>query len=306
MKKHLVLTLLLASAATTFAQTPAPSTPTTPGGQPAGQPAPPQGQPTPPAGDDADKKAKAKAAYDKGLSHYNLGEFDSAITEFKEAYSLSSAPGLLFNIAQSYRLKKDYEQATYFYTTYLRLKPDAPNREDVEARLKEMDELIKQQKEMDAKKPTGVISPDGSGTTGGTTTTTTTTGTTGIEKEKPQPEGGVPPKTLITAGYATAGAGAALVITGVIFGSLARSNEKDLNQLSSAMGTWSQDAQDKYDAGNRDNKIAIVTLIVGGAAVVTGGTLWFLGTSKQKRESAESVAIVPTTKGATVAVGWSF
>lgn len=301
MKKHLVLTLLLATAATSFAQAPAPTPPPGPG-QPGQQPAPPQGSPTTPD-DEAAKKAKAKAAYDRGLSHYNLGEFDAAITEFKDAYAISSAPGLLFNIAQSYRLKKDYEQATYFYTTYLRLKPDAPNREDVEARLKEMDELLKQQKEMDAKKPTGVISPEG-GTTGGNPTTTTTTGTTGIEKEKPQPEGGVPPKSLITAGYATAGAGAALLITGAVFGSMARSNQNDLNKLSTDMGTWSADAQSKYDAGKRDNTIAIVSFIVGGAAVVTGGTLWFLGTQKKKR--MESVAIVPTAKGTTFAVGWSF
>ena len=298
MKKHLVLTLLLASAATSFAQAPAP-TPTPAPGQPGQQPAPPQGQPATGDDDAAAKKAKAKAAYDRGLSHYNLGEFDAAITEFKDAYAISSAPGLLFNIAQSYRLKKDYEQATYFYTTYLRLKPDAPNREDVEARLKEMDDLIKQQKEMDAKKPTGVISPEGTGTGTGTGTTTTV-----VEKEKPQPEGGVPPKTLITAGYATAGAGAALLITGAVFGSMARSNQNDLNKLSTNMGTWSQDAQDKYDAGRRDNKIAIVSFIVGGAAVVTGGTLWFLGTQKKKR--MESVAIVPTAHGTTFAVGWSF
>src|SRR5215218_3425146 len=111
------------------------------------QPAPPPPQPAPADGKtDDQKKAEAKALYEKGLSHYNLGEFDQAIAAFRSAYAISSAPGLLFNIAQSFRLKKDYEQAVYFYTTYLRLKPDAPNRTDVEARLQEMQEAIEEQK----------------------------------------------------------------------------------------------------------------------------------------------------------------
>ena len=72
----------------------------------------------------------------------------------------------------------------------------------------------------------------------------------------------------------TAGAGAALVITGLVFGRMAKSAEKDLNQLSVDMGTWTSDQQAKYDAGKRDNTIAIVSFIVGGAAIATGGTLW--------------------------------
>ena len=107
---------------------------------------------TPPAPDvkpdgltDEQKRAQAKTLYEQGLSAYNLGNFDAAISSFSSAYAISQAPGLLFNIAQSHRLKKDYEKATYFYTTYLRLKPDAPNRADVEARLEEMQKLIDEQ-----------------------------------------------------------------------------------------------------------------------------------------------------------------
>ena len=53
-------------------------------------------------------------------------------SEFKLAYARSQAPGLLFNLAQASRLNKDYEQALHFYRTYLRVRPDAPNRDDVE------------------------------------------------------------------------------------------------------------------------------------------------------------------------------
>jgi hypothetical protein len=101
----------------------------------------------------------------------------------------------------------------------------------------------------------------------------------------------------------TGGAGAALLITGVIFGSMARSAEKDLNSLSSDHGTWTPEQQDKYDAGKRNNTIAIVSFIAGGAALATGATLFVLGTMKKNKTT---VAINPTAHGTTFAVGWSF
>jgi tetratricopeptide (TPR) repeat protein len=277
MIKHLALALALVATATNALAQPAPPAPT----------------PT-----DDQKKVEAKALYEKGLSHYNLGEFDLAIDAFRKSYAISSAPGLLFNIAQSFRLKKDYEQAVYFYTTYLRLRPDAPNRSDVEARLHEMQEAIDEQKKQPTKAPIGTIPPDG------TTTTTTTTATPNgaITKTEPVGETGVPSQTLITAGYVTGGVGAVLVITGAVFGSMAKSAEKELDELNNG-GAWSQEQQDKYDAGKRNNTIALVSFIAGGAAIATGATLFVMGTMKK---SKTSVAIHPTAHGTTFAVGWSF
>src|SRR5207302_1640496 len=85
----------------------------------------------------ANPQDEARELYKKGMTHYEIGEFDAAIEAFKRAYQLTSAPGLLFNIAQVYRMKKDPEQAVYFYRTYLRLMPDASNRADVEVLIRE-------------------------------------------------------------------------------------------------------------------------------------------------------------------------
>jgi tetratricopeptide (TPR) repeat protein len=299
MKKPLLLAALLAVHTSAFAQ-PAPAAVPTPAPAPAGDTAPP----TPPAPAPAltpeeEKKAKAKAAYEKGLGHYNLGDFEQAIVAFREAYAISSAPGLLFNIAQSYRLKKDYEQASYFYTTYLRLKPDASNRADVEARLEEMAKLIEEQKKLQNSPPSGTVAPDG------TVTHKEPTVTVNVNQAAtaPAPEGGLPPATFMTAGLATGGAGVALLLTGVIFGQLASSAESDLMDLQSMGGTWDQAAQDKYDAGKRNNAIAIITYIAGGAAVATGGTLYVLGMMKKKRMSA---TVTPTATGTTASVSWAF
>jgi hypothetical protein len=175
--------------------------------------------------DDA-KKAEAKSWYEQGLSAYNLGNFPKAIEAFTKAYELSQAPGLLFNIAQSHRLNKEYEKASYFYSTYLRLKPDAPNRADVEARIKEMDEALEKQKKIESSPPTGTMTPDGTGatpsktgtatttTTGTTTTGTTTTGTTTTGTTTTG--GGTPANAQPNATRPTTGAGTATTTTGAL------------------------------------------------------------------------------------------
>jgi tetratricopeptide (TPR) repeat protein len=91
---------------------------------------------------DQGSQAEARALYEKAIAHYDLAEYDLAITEFKQAYELSREPGLLFNLAQACRLKKDYEQALHFYQTYLELVPRAPNRGDAEAQIAKMKQAI--------------------------------------------------------------------------------------------------------------------------------------------------------------------
>src|SRR6476661_5068713 len=101
---------------------------------------------------------QAREHYERGLAKYNLAEFDAAIVEFKQSYELSKAPRLLFNIAQAYRLKKDYESALYFYSTYLRADPNPPNLDDVDAKIDEVKRAI-DEKHKQAVKPPPVVPP---------------------------------------------------------------------------------------------------------------------------------------------------
>ena len=87
---------------------------------------------------------EAELRFNQGLLHLKEGRSEMAIEEFKQAYAISGAPGLLFNIAQAYRLVGDYKQALYFYKTYIRLQPGAANRADVEARIVEMEKAIEE------------------------------------------------------------------------------------------------------------------------------------------------------------------
>src|SRR5690349_20982987 len=73
-----------------------------------------------PAFERASAIREARAHFEIGLRHYNLGEFDRAIVEFKLAYRRSEAPGLLFNIAQAHRARGDARSALHFYAAFLR------------------------------------------------------------------------------------------------------------------------------------------------------------------------------------------
>jgi len=307
-----VLATLVASVSMVGAQ-PAPADSQTPPPAPAPAPAPP---PPPPSGpaityvspikDTGDAKVDAKAHYDQGLTHYNLGEFDAAIVEFKAAYAISNATGLLFNIAQDYRILKQFEQASSFYKTFLRLKPEAPNRADVEQRIDEMDKAIAEQKAIQDAKPREAIPPEGENKPNDnkqaqpqTPVTVNINNPNGGEVVKHEGGNG---QSMKTAGIATAGAGGALLLTGLVFGVLAGKNEDALNKLNNG-GTWTTGSQDRYDAGKRDNTIAVICFVAGGAAAVTGGVLFGLGTLKDKDAG---VAVVPTAHGAQFVAGWKF
>lgn len=84
-----------------------------------------------------EEAAQAKAHHEMGSRYYNLGEFDKAAEEYKEAYKIVPDPVILFNIGQAYRLGKNYERANFFYASYVRV-VDVGQRAGAEARVKSL------------------------------------------------------------------------------------------------------------------------------------------------------------------------
>jgi len=85
---------------------------------------------------------EAKRHYEEGTTAFNLGDYQTAITEYKAAYKLRPEPVLLYNIGQSCRLANDLQQAVFFYRAYLRNATNAPNRHEVEERISRLEEQI--------------------------------------------------------------------------------------------------------------------------------------------------------------------
>ncbi|MBK7858938.1 MAG: hypothetical protein IPJ65_10040 [Archangiaceae bacterium] len=85
-------------------------------------------------------EARAGALYEEGLKHYNVAEYEQAIDRFKQAYLLTRAPELLFNVAQAYRLWGGHcELALQSYKSYLREDPKSPKRAKVEGYVAELE-----------------------------------------------------------------------------------------------------------------------------------------------------------------------
>jgi tetratricopeptide (TPR) repeat protein len=104
-------------------------------------------------------KQEAKARYTTGQSHYNLNEFQEALQDFKEAYRLFPDPVFLFNVAQCERQLGNLDEAIKFYRSYLRNKPRAPNRQEVERRIDEMQAAIDAKKVASEKPPLNLVPP---------------------------------------------------------------------------------------------------------------------------------------------------
>ena len=92
----------------------------------------------------ADNKEAAKQAYTEGKRQYDLGEYGAALDDFKKAYLNYEEPVFLFNIAQCYRALGDRPAAVRTYRAFLRNWPKAPNREQVERIVSELEVAIAQ------------------------------------------------------------------------------------------------------------------------------------------------------------------
>lgn len=81
----------------------------------------------------------AKRHFDRGQKLFNLGKFDEALDEYQQAYEAKEIPAILFNIGQCYRNLGDFDAAVFSFKKYLKLEPDADNREQVEEYITELE-----------------------------------------------------------------------------------------------------------------------------------------------------------------------
>jgi tetratricopeptide (TPR) repeat protein len=99
-----------------------------------------------PAAADPDRTTVAKQAFERATRHYNLGEFEQALTHFKEAYAAKPLPALLFNIAQCHRNSGRPRDAIFFFERYLEEQPNAPEAAEIERLLEDLRDQIERQR----------------------------------------------------------------------------------------------------------------------------------------------------------------
>lgn len=89
--------------------------------------------------EDAGTRA-AKRAFEKAEKLFALGKFEDALEQYEKAYEAKPIPDFLFNIGQCHRNLGDYEAAIFSFKKFLRLSPDAPNRDEVQELIDELEE----------------------------------------------------------------------------------------------------------------------------------------------------------------------
>ncbi len=111
------------------------------------------------ADETADEKQRVLLLYQQATKEYNLGRYDTALPLYTRAYEIRADPAFLFNIAQCFRMLHRPADAAREYRAYLREAREAPNRPEVEKRIKDMEEEAARAEA--AKPPTGTQAPTG-------------------------------------------------------------------------------------------------------------------------------------------------
>lgn len=238
-----------------------------------------------------DPAVEAKERFETGRRLYRLNNYDRAIEEWKAGYLVKADPVFLFNIAQAYREKKDFENALKFYENYLKDLPTATNRDAVEHRIAELREALKKRDEASHAPPTGPIEQDETSTPPkpGPTTHEPPLVTDSHADTVPARPG----RGMKIAGIVTGAVGVALIGTSVAFALSARSAESDVQAAVDAGQRWTPELRDKDSSGRLSSTLSTVSLSVGIAAVVGGGVLYYLGARRSGTAARGEVSIVP-------------
>jgi tetratricopeptide (TPR) repeat protein len=87
----------------------------------------------------AEDRAAAKKHFERGEKLFALGRFKDALDEYQAAYDAAPIADFLFNMGQCHRNLGDYEAAIFSFRKYLKAMPDADDRAQVEAYIKELE-----------------------------------------------------------------------------------------------------------------------------------------------------------------------
>jgi hypothetical protein len=223
-----------------------------------------------------------------GQAHFDLGEYPAAITDWRAAYRAEPHAGLLYNLAQAYRLEGDCVTAALLYKNFLRLAPDSPHVADAQANLASVAGCAHDREAAGAKPASDEGSPEALALPESAPLPPPPRAV--IEGPAPVPHG----RGLRLAGLATGAGGAVLALAGGWFAWDAARAADEVSRGYANGAAWSDLAA--ADARGQRSALAGAVLIGGGvAAIAAGATLYVLG---------RRAAIVPARHGAELVLAW--
>jgi hypothetical protein len=226
----------------------------------------------------ADGVTEARMHYQRGTSHFAIGEFAEAALEYQAAYKARPDPALLYNAAQAHRLAGNNERALILYKNYLQLYAHEVNAEEVRIQIAKLKEAIAASEKAKTSPPTGTNEPK-------PMPVPVEAPPARVVVAAPIPQPVVPfpiiaaapretSRTKTIAGGVLGGVGIAALIGGIVSGVLAKRAGDDINGAAQA-GQPFDPARES--AGKTDQIVADVMYGIGAAAVVTGVVLIVVG-----------------------------
>ncbi|MSP62219.1 MAG: hypothetical protein EXR72_18180 [Myxococcales bacterium] len=218
----------------------------------------------------ADNVSGARDHYRRASKLYDQRRYLEAATEFEAAYAAKDDPVFLYNVAQAYRLAGELEGALSAYGSYLKRSPRASNREEVDARILELQKAIEQQRQAPAQPPLPTVTPP-------------------VAPGPPPPALPPPPRpgrALLFSGIAVAGVGVAALVVGVVFGVQALTLSDQLSHPTPGQ-VFDPSVE---SSGQTAQWVGIGLLAGGGVALIGGAALFALGLRARHREAPIALA----------------
>jgi tetratricopeptide (TPR) repeat protein len=243
---------------------------------------PPAAPATQPASSNASDKTRAAELYKKSADAYLHGDFAQAIKLLDEAYALDPQPVLVYNQARAHEGLGHVDEAITLYEKYLSEEPTSPDRGAIEQRLstlhkqKEDRQRLEQERaDVEAKREEQRQQQRD------------------LEKREHEVKTTPQPHERSPFPYIVAGVGAAGLVTGTVFGFLAKGKEDSGNGASSL-----REATEAQDAGQTFATVSNVSFIVGGV-LLAGGVVWWVVDSGSSTSSKSGAAKRPVFLGGT-------
>jgi tetratricopeptide (TPR) repeat protein len=224
----------------------------------------------------------AEELFAEGQRAYDRRDYAIAIDRWQESYRLSKEPGLLYNIAQAYRLARDCEHALSTYRLFVAVDPASDQ-------LPRADDFIAELEPKCGRPDVVENTPSAS--------------ISASLAVQPRDDLAQHPTLVFTRrreiaiGVATLSA--ASLVTAVVFGTTASNKKNEAFALCPDPQTPCADAARAYDLTVSGHRLAIgadVLFGFAGAASIVAGVLWLTGGS----ESSRRVAVAPTYDGVVI------
>lgn len=239
--------------------------------------------PSPAAAQTRGQIRRARALFDRGLRQYDRHRYEAALRTFTRAYQLAPAAPVVYNIAQCHVALGREDRAVESYRLFLQLAPDAPNRAEVERKIRQLERHIAAERHREQQRVAAEVRREQREIVDSETLEQAR------EDEEEAGRGGH--VRLVT--WITLGTGILVTGAGVLFhlDAVAQQDELDDPQLDCrrAIGR----CRDIVESGDRSAMLRTVLLPLGGAVIVTGVVMMIANLGTEDRPDGIAFGIGP-------------